>query len=82
MGLMFLRSPEDQRRLIQRTADILCRAATVYVPCGTTSLERCDDGIGLSIASEYEDEGQNHYFDAFKDTQYAMLAHGDGAKQA
>jgi hypothetical protein len=22
--------------------------------------------VGLSVASEYEDEGQNHYFDAFK----------------
>jgi hypothetical protein len=23
--------------------------------------------VGLSVASEYEDKGENHYFDAFKD---------------
>jgi hypothetical protein len=23
--------------------------------------------VGLSVASEYEDEGQNHYFDVFKE---------------
>ena len=38
--------------------------------------------VGLAVATEYEDEGQNHYFDAFKDTHYTMLAHWEGAKQA
>lgn len=28
--------------------------------------------VGLSISSEYEDEGSNHYFDAFK-TDYVIL---------
>ena len=26
------------------------RPATVYFPCGTTSLERCDDGIGITLS--------------------------------
>jgi hypothetical protein len=34
--------------------------------------------VGLSVASEYEDEGQNHYFDAFKDA-YSLANPGRNA---
>src|SRR5262249_14280008 len=84
-GLMFLLQAEEQRRLIQRIAEIL-------VPGGRLLFTSCDEPLvwndamtglesrslggeeyrkllsaaGLSVISEYEDEGQNHYFDAFK----------------
>lgn len=50
-GLMFLLSPEDQRQLIERIAGILLPRgpAAVYVSCGTNCLERCDDGIGITL---------------------------------
>ena len=34
---------------------------------GAGEYRRYMSAVGLSVASEYEDEGQNHYFDAFKD---------------
>ena len=34
---------------------------------GAAEYRRRMSAVGLSVASEYEDEGQNHYFDAFKD---------------
>ena len=34
---------------------------------GAAEYRRLMSAVGLSVASEYEDEGQNHYFDAFKD---------------
>jgi hypothetical protein len=83
---MFLLSPEDQRRLIQRIADILVPggrllftspAETAFWNDVMTGLETRSLGaeeyrrrlsaVGLSVASEYEDEGQNHYFDVFKE---------------
>ena len=88
-GLMFLLSPEEQRRLIQRIANILVPGGhLLFTSCaGTqplvwndamTGLESRSLGaaeyrrqlsvVGLSVKSEYEDEGQNHYFDAFKRT--------------
>jgi len=86
-GLIFLLSPEDQRRLIQRIADIMgpdgrllftsCAGAEPLVwNDAMTGLESRSLGaeeyrsqlsaVGLSVTSEYEDEGQNHYFDALK----------------
>lgn len=84
-GLIFLLSPEDQRRLIQRIADILVPGGRLLFTSPTesviwndamTGLESCSLGAeeyrqqlsegGLSIANEYDDEGQNHYFDAIK----------------
>ena len=86
-GLMFLLSAEDQRRVIQRIADILAPGGRLlFTSCaGTepltwndamTGLESRSLGaneycrqlsaVGLSITSEYEDEGQNHYFDVLK----------------
>jgi hypothetical protein len=45
----------------------------VHLGCKTIGLERWAEeyrkqlsAVGLTISSEYEDEGQNHYFDAFK----------------
>jgi O-methyltransferase involved in polyketide biosynthesis len=86
-GLIFLLSPEDQRRLIQRLADILLPGGRLLFtsPAETgfgndmmTGLETRSLGAaeyrrelaaaGLSVGSEYEDEGGNHYFDVFKQT--------------
>jgi 2-polyprenyl-3-methyl-5-hydroxy-6-metoxy-1,4-benzoquinol methylase len=85
-GLMFLLSPADQRRLVQRIAEILVPGGRLLFtspaevgagPDVLTGLETRSLGaeeyrrqlsaVGLSVASEYEDEGQNHYFDARKE---------------
>ena len=85
-GLMFLLSPEDQRRLIQRIADILVPGGRLLFTSpaeigfgndvmtglesrslGAEEYRRRLSAVGLSVASEYEDEGQNHYFDGFKE---------------
>jgi 2-polyprenyl-3-methyl-5-hydroxy-6-metoxy-1,4-benzoquinol methylase len=86
-GLVFLLSAEEQRRLIQRVAEILVPGGhLLFTSCaGTeplvwtdamTGLESRSLGaveyrrqlreLGLSVISEYEDEGRNHYFDAVK----------------
>jgi len=86
-GLMFLLLPEDQRRLIQRIADILVPGGRLLFTSpaeigfgddvmtgqetrslGAEEYRRRLSAVGLSVASEYEDEdgGQNHYFDVFK----------------
>ena len=85
-GLMFMLSPEDQRRLIERIADILVPGGRLlftspveigfgndvmtgleWRSLGAKEYRRQLSAVGLSLAGEYEDEGQNHYFDAFKD---------------
>src|SRR5262245_15935543 len=86
-GLMFLLSPEDQRRLIRRIGDILVPGGRLlFTSCagteplawkdamtglesrslGAAEYRRLLSAAGLSMNSEYEDEGQNHYFDACK----------------
>ena len=86
-GLIFLLSAEDQRRLIQRIAEILAPGGRLlFTSCAgvnplawkdaMTGLESRSLGadeyrselsaVGLSVTSEYEDEGQNHYFDVLK----------------
>ncbi|HEU5411163.1 MAG TPA: hypothetical protein VFU57_09100 [Candidatus Acidoferrales bacterium] len=86
-GLIFLLSVEDQRRMIERVADILVRdGRLLFTSCaGTeplvwkdamTGLEPRSLGaeeyrkqlfsVGLSVVSEHEDEGGNHYFDVVK----------------
>ena len=86
-GLMFLLSPEEQRRLIRRIADILAPGGRLlFTSCagteplvwkdamtglesrslGAAEYRRLLSAAGLSVNREYEDEGQNHYFDAFK----------------
>ena len=82
---MFLLSPEDQRRLISRIANILVPGGRLLFTSpakplvwndAMTGLESRSLGaeeyrkqlssVGISSSSEYEDEGQNHYFDALK----------------
>ena len=84
-GLMFLLSPEDQRQLIQRIADILVPGGHLLFTSpsepmiwndamtglesrslGAEEYRRLLSTVGLSVTSEYEDEGQNHYFDVLK----------------
>jgi SAM-dependent methyltransferase len=90
-GLIFLLSPEDQRRLIERIAGILAPGGRLLFTSpaeavvwndamtglqsrslGAEEYRRRLSAVGLSVASEYEDEGQNHYFDAFKGAHCAM----------
>ena len=85
-GLIFLLSPDDQRRLVQRTADILvpggrllftsCAEPLVWKDAmtglelrslGAEEYRRQLSAVGLSVTGEYEDEGQNHYYDVSKD---------------
>lgn len=92
-GLMFLLSPEDQRHLIRRFAEILAPggrllftspAAPVAWNDVMTELESRSLGAGeyrrllseagFSVADGYEDEGQNHYFDAIKTEPIAPAA--------
>jgi O-methyltransferase involved in polyketide biosynthesis len=99
-GLIFLLSPEDQRRLIQRIADILVPGgrllfttpaeATVWNDAmtglesrslGAEEYRRQLSAVGISLNGEYEDEGQNHYFDAFSQSPHALLAERDAVKQ-
>jgi len=86
-GLIFLLSPEDQRRLIQRISGILTRGGRLlFTSCagvaplawkdamtglesrslGDEEYRRQLSAVGLAVISEYEDEGQNHYFDVLK----------------
>jgi SAM-dependent methyltransferase len=86
-GLIFLLSTADQRRLIQRFAEILVSGGrllfTAPAPAcvwndAMTDLESRSLGVeeyrhllaetGFSVISEYEDVGENHYFDAVKTT--------------
>ena len=84
-GLMFLLSPDDQRHLIHRIADILVPGGHLLFTApekplvwndAMTGLESRSLGgdayrrllatVGLAVTSEYEDEGDNHYFDVLK----------------
>lgn len=85
-GLMFLLSPDDQRRLIQRMSAILVPGGRVLFTSppepvvwndgmtdqesrslGADEYRRLLSSVGLSVSSEYEDEGENHYYDARKE---------------
>jgi SAM-dependent methyltransferase len=87
-GLLFLLSPDDQRHLIRRMADVLVPGGRLLFTSPAvaavwndvmTGLKSCSLGaeeyrlqlatVGLRVTSEYEDEGQNHYFDACKDME-------------
>jgi SAM-dependent methyltransferase len=84
-GLLFLLPAEEQRRLIQRIADILVSGGRLLFTSADEPLVWTDAmtglesrslgaveyrnqlaGVGLSLIDEYEDEGENHYFDALK----------------
>jgi len=84
-GLMFLLMPEDQKRLIQRFADILVPGGRLLFTSppdpeiwsdamtglesrslGADEYRRLLSEVGLTLTREYEDEGENHYFDAVR----------------
>jgi SAM-dependent methyltransferase len=84
-GLLFLLSPDDQRRLIHRIGDILTPEGRLLFTSpaepvvwhdamtglasqslGSAEYLRQLSAAGLSVADEYEDGGQNHYFDALR----------------
>jgi hypothetical protein len=44
---------------------------------GAEEYRRQLPAVGLSVALEYEDEGQNHYFDVFKDLKAIRPKIGD-----
>jgi len=88
IGLIFLLSADEQRRLIQRFADALVPGGHLLFTAPAepgiwtdvmTGLQSTSLGaeeyrsqlaaVGLSVAAEYEDEGQNHYFCALKTGQ-------------
>jgi chemotaxis methyl-accepting protein methylase len=83
--LIFLLPAEEQRRLIQRVADIMVPGGRLlFTSCAEplvwndamTGLESRSLGgaeyrsrltaVRLSVIREYEDEGENHYFDVLK----------------
>ena len=85
-SFFFLLSPDDQRHLIQRIADILVPGGRLlFTSCaeplvwndamtglesrslGAEEYRRQLSAVGLSVTGEYEDEGQNHYYDVRKD---------------
>lgn len=97
-GLIFLLSPEDQRRLIQRIALVLVPGGRLLFTSppepivwndAMTGLESRSLGaeeyriqlsaVDLSVASEYEDEGQNHYYDVLKGARSGMPGDGERA---
>jgi hypothetical protein len=49
---------------------------------GGEEYRRLLSAAGFTVEREYEDEGQNHYFDAFRDTRCVMPADTAVAKQA
>jgi SAM-dependent methyltransferase len=84
-GLIFLLSPEEQRRLLQRIANMLTPGgrllftasakSSVWMDAmtglesrslGAEEYRRQLSSVGLAVNHEYEDEGQNHYFDAIR----------------
>ncbi len=86
-GLIFLLLPDEQRRLIQRVAEVLVPGGRflftssvgteplVWIDAmtglesrslGAAEYRKLLSEAGLRVAPEYEDEGQNHYFDATK----------------
>jgi SAM-dependent methyltransferase len=44
------------------------------VSLGAEQYRKLLGAVGISVAEEYEDEGQNHYFDAFKGRSEALKA--------
>jgi 2-polyprenyl-3-methyl-5-hydroxy-6-metoxy-1,4-benzoquinol methylase len=86
-GLIFLLLPDEQRRLIQRIADILApRGRLLFTSeaeamawndamtglqsrsLGAAAYRRLLSSVGITVISEYEDEGENYYFDALNGT--------------
>ena len=85
-GLMFLLKADDQRRLIQRFAEVLVPGGRLLftapavsvvwsdamtgfesVSLGALEYRRLLGAVGISVAAEYKDQGENHYFDSVKE---------------
>jgi hypothetical protein len=85
---MFVLSPEDQRRLIQRIGEILVPGGRLlftspaetgsgtdvmtgreFHSLGAEEYRQRLSAVGLTVAREYQDEGQNHYFDVFRESK-------------
>ena len=100
-GLIFLLSPHDQRRLIQRIAAILVpRGRLLFTSpaepvvwndvvtgresrsLGAEEYRRQLAAAGLAVTREYEDEGQNHYFDALKNVPIVIGPGGERMTRA
>jgi SAM-dependent methyltransferase len=81
-GLIFLLSPDDQRHLLRRIAEILVPGGRLLFTApaqaavwndamtglesrslGAVEYQRLLSAVGLRLTAEYEDEGQNHYFE-------------------
>jgi SAM-dependent methyltransferase len=86
VGLMFLLKAEDQRRLIQRFAEILVPGGRLLftstatpavwndvmtgfesISLGAEQYRELLRAAGISVAEEYDDVGENLYFDALKE---------------
>jgi SAM-dependent methyltransferase len=86
IGLMFLLKAEDQRRLIQRFAEVLVPGGRLLFTSSAkpavwndamTGLESVSLGAdqykkllataGITVVDEYEDVGENHYFEGFNE---------------
>ena len=84
-GLLFLLLPDEQRRLIQRIANILVPGGRLLFTAqaepeswndamtgldsrslGAAEYRKQLTAAGLSVLREYDDEGENHYFEACK----------------
>jgi SAM-dependent methyltransferase len=95
-GFMFVLSPEDQRRLIERIGDILVPGGRLlftspaemgsgtdimtgreFRSLGAEEYRQRLLAAGLTVAREYKDEGQNHYFDALKELKIIRPKSGD-----
>ena len=85
IGLIFLLKGEEQRRLIQRFAEVLVPGGRLLftspakpvvwndamtelesISLGAEDYRKLLGAAGISVTEEYEDAGENHYFDAFK----------------
>lgn len=94
-GLMFLLPPQEQRRLIQRIAEVLVPGGRFLFTSppqpivwkdamtglesrslGAVAYRRELAAVGLKVISEYEDEGENHYYDGVKGQSRGTSAAG------
>jgi hypothetical protein len=88
---MFLLNAAEQRRLIQRFADILVPGGRLLftstaephawtdvmtglesISLGAEEYRKLLGAAGLSVAEEYKDAGENHYFDASKNLSESL----------
>lgn len=87
IGLMFILNADEQRRLIQRFAEILVPGGRLLftstaspavwndamtglelISLGAEEYKKLLGAAGISVTMEYEDVGQSHYFDCFRNS--------------